>query len=640
MSASAVVEWDSTAAARTGREAVWERLRAGATIFDSCPGAAFALSGTAARLHSRPGTSRLFADDVAKVAIAGDWRLDDLPGLAATLGAGPDSSEPALLIAGYARWGEEIAQRLTGDFAILLWDWGNQRCLAFTDPIGVKPIYYATWAGGIGLGTDVSTLVRAIGVRPVPDDRVVVEHLLWEYSSTARTYWADVSRLPGGHLLQSKRDYARVKVRRYWRPSADCLVKSRAEAHEAFRALLVHSVKRRLPDRQPVLAHLSGGLDSSLIVCVAADLIRRASATCDFKTVTQRFPNRPWDEGEYVRAVKRWASVEGPEWDGSRSVPEDLMRPSLGAPDELAPRSSGSMQDLVIANQIGAGIILSGDGGDQLGRPAGVMDDLVRERPIGFALDAALNPAYPLWRRVARLRRVLGAHSPRLVSEAFRHVRYRRALPRWLVDDRKAEALLAMTDAHGTSCGDMEMDFSFHVQGWHWRDLTGARTALSLARQYAAADRHSVEMRYPFLDAQLIEFVLSLPPWLWPAPGPDEPRFHREACFDWLPPAVRERRSKAFFSGAIGERVHAALPEIERLLEGETWLAARYVQRSRMSDLLRRARSFDPVKDWRQRWRVWLEVWSIATLEAWLRAVSIYATSADTYRSRGPDGYP
>ena len=135
------------------------------------------------------------------------------------------------------------------------------------------------------------------------------------------------------------------------------------------------------------------------------------------------------------------------------------------------------------------------------------------------------------------------------------------------------------------------------------------------SRPYAMAS----SFRFPFMDWDLVMFALSIPSRYWPPPWPFE-RLHRTALADMLPAAINRREGKANATHALANRVSRQLPTIRRLFDSPGWLAGRYV-RSRLW----------PRKPWPHSKRrrhlpsgALGRVWGIATLEAWLRAVSRY----------------
>ena len=548
-----------------------------------------------------------------------DCRLDNRPALCSELSLDSDVTDSAILLDGYRRWGDDLSAHLLGDFACVIWDWERQRCLAFRDPLGIKPLFYSRHAGGIAIASDPELIMKLSRPDPKPDDQAVVEHLLWEYASPHRTFVAAISRLPGGYLRVDG-PQTTSPPRRYWTPNPrPRRFGGVREVHEEFRRLFFLSVERRLDSSGPVLAHLSGGLDSSLIVCVA-DLIRRQQGkdASWFGTVSERFPGRAWDEREFIQAVTDQTRIGGTEWDGSSAEFSDLDRSWLSGPGMAAYRTSGSTGDTELAVQRGARVMLSGEGGDQLGASSGVNDDLAKHHPWSFLVETLTGTDLSLARKLARARRLSRACIPTVLRRAWATSRYRRRLPDWL---HPRWGGLAGDIVSTFYPSDFERSFEYDVQRSHWHQLTSTRIGTALDRQQRVGARSGVEFRFPFLDQELVEFVLSIPPQFWPPEVP-ESRLHREAVGDVLPSKIRDRRTKAIFSGALGERLKRATPQIDALFHQGEWLSGRYVLRGQAQVLLRQALTG---ADWREHWAEWNWVKAIATLETWLRTIFGYA---------------
>jgi asparagine synthase (glutamine-hydrolysing) len=591
----------------------------------SCPGATLGISLFAAGM-SRSRNRQPLVDAAGKIAVVADCRLDNRDALRSELSLDLDATDSVLLVEGYRRWGRQLPKHLLGDFACVLWDWGRRRCLAFRDPLGVKPLFYSRLSSGLVIASDTDLILKVAQPAPIPDDRAVVEHLLWEYASPERTFWSAISRLPGGHVLVAGPSETRP-IERYWVPSIKARnFSSVSEVHEEFRDLFFRSVERRLESDGPVLAQLSGGLDSSLIVCVADRLRRLGRADVpSLGTVSQRFPGRSWDEGEFMRAVTEWTGLPGRDWDGSKAEFPDLVSAPLAGPGMGASRSSGSTGDLEIASQLDVHLLLSGEGGDQLGMPSGVTDDVIVRKPVAFAFEAWTRPDLSLESRLARSRRLVRQWSPLSVRQALATVQYRRRLPEWLHPRWRRLAGDIVSTFYPSQ---FAKSFEHNVQRAHWQDLTSGRLGTALDLQQRTGGRYGVEFRFPFLDQQLVEFVLSLPPQYWPREAPGA-RLHREVMHDLLPPKVRDRRTKAIFSGAIGQLLKRASAQLDALFYDGDWFSESYVRRAEAQGLLRRAMADD---SWQDHWREWQQVRAIATLEAWLRAVFGYPSRRGTPR--------
>jgi asparagine synthase (glutamine-hydrolysing) len=612
----------------------WEGSRAGVDRSDDLESGLKAWRGDAIRVEraigSVFGVSLLGADAVRQsdreplvdrtreIALVADCRLDDRDALRAELALQPDARDADLLSAGYQRWGEELPHHLQGDFACVIWDWGRRRCFAFRDHLGVRPLFYCPTSGGLVLASDIELILALVRPKLIPDDRVVVEHLLWEYASTDRTFWSGIRRLPGGHGLVDGPGRSR-RTWRYWTPDAAVnRLTGTAEVHAEFQRLFVQSVARRFQSTGPVLAHLSGGVDSSLIVCVADGLRRDHRPRPELVAVSQRFPGMSWDEGDFIRSVRDATQIEALDWDGSQAPFLDLVAPSLAGPGTRASRTSGSVGDLEIANQRSARVVLSGEGGDQLGAPWGLVDDLAVSRPGRFVLETLTRTDLSFRQKVARGGRLFRRLVPAPLRREVAGFRRRRGLPSWL---SPAWRNLAAELRAGSFTPADGPPFRYEVQRAHWHQLTSGRLSTALDLQQVVAAKHGVEIRFPFLDRDLVEFVLSLPPECWPS-RLIRARLQREAMASVLPPKIRMRTTKADFSGAGAELVKRSARQLDLLFRQGEWLSGAYVVRSEAKALLARALQTPDTKE-----PAWLQVRAIATLEAWLRAVFGYASA-------------
>jgi hypothetical protein len=160
---------------------------------------------------------------------------------------------------------------------------------------------------------------------------------------------------------------------------------------------------------------------------------------------------------------------------------------------------------------------------------------------------------------------------------------------------------------------------SSHLAKNIWRRLTSARLARVMGQHQELSLDRGTAYRFPFLDKELVMFTLTIPYAHWPAPRPFA-RFHREALADLLPPEISRRFTKADFGPARALRVRKAAPLIHDILERGPWYSEEYVDRHEAQRLCRavlwNTAAITP-SDWQA-------LWSISTLEAWMRRISGY----------------
>ena len=550
-------------------------------------------------------------DGARQVAVVADCRLDNRDELRATLSLGRESTDARLLLGAYDRWGVEMASHLVGDFAVVIWDWRRQQLVALRDHFGAKPVYYWIGERKFVVTTDIGVLIDLVEPSRVPDDQFIVEHLLMQYRSTDRTFWGQIKRLPGGHQLVARR--GRCDLARYWFPPAgEIKRRSTEEVHEDLRELFFAAVERRLDSETPIVAHLSGGMDSSSIVCVANEIYKRTGSRPLFVAASSLYPGLECDESEFIKAVVDQVAFEAEAWDGRSEGMSPLLAPSLLGPGMGADPAG----DMKVGRRIGAKVLLNGFGGDHLFASDGVLEDLARSRSAGVALGRLLGPGVSLRMRATRSRYLLRRLAPLQLRRIIGKVRGRRTAPVWLADEWRGLAgdLAAAGYPHPAHA---KMS---NVKGRHWEAIGSGSLGLALDSEQQRATASGLEVRYPFLDLKLVEYALTIPFEHWP-PVASYARLHREFLAAHLPQAVL-RRPKATFSVGVAHRMKLAWPLLRSLfLEGE-WHSARYVNRLSAQALIVRGEQSTDGNDW----ALWRGIWGIGMLEAWLRRISGYCT--------------
>lgn len=544
------------------------------------------------------------------VAVVADCRLDNRDELRRSLCLDGASNDGALLLQAYAKWGPGMASHIEGDFAVIVWDWHHKKLLALRDHLGIKPIYYWIGQREAAIASDVGILVDLIDAPLTPDDRLIVEHLLMQYRSADRTFWSDIKRLPGGHtlLIEPHKSF----VTSYWTPPENEIQpQSTEQVHENLRGLFSQAVERRLDSDSPLVAHLSGGLDSSSIVCVADQIYKLDDSRPALRVVSALYPGLECDESLFIRTVLDQVNFDAESWDGRGEGIFPLYAPSVIGPGMGAEKAG----DVAICLRIGARVLLSGQGGDHVGGCYGVPEDRVSRRSAGAILTSVCGPGVAFTKRVARLRQIARLLAPLPLRRLVGSVRAQLNVPPWLQPEwRRVAGTIAAAGYPEDSTRTMS-----HVKRRHWEEVTAASLGLALDSDQHRATAAGVEIRYPFLDRALVEYVLSIPFPHWPAPA-FYSRLQREFLASLLPEGVR-LRTKTLFSAGVAHRLRLAWPRLRSLFFDGEWRSARYVNRKAAQALMVRGAETAGGDDW----PLWRAIWGIGMLEAWLRAISGYA---------------
>jgi asparagine synthase (glutamine-hydrolysing) len=274
-------------------------------------------------------------------------------------------SDSEVLAHGYEQWGDGILDRIEGMFALAIWDANNRRLLLARDRMGEKPLYYApTPGGGLAFASELRSLRHAPGVSGDIDPSALARYLVFEYVPSPQSMLVGVSKLEPGYKLVARPGQP-PQASRYWDldfPDEDLRVNDVESATAVLLGELRRSVKERLVSDVPLGVFLSGGLDSSTVAALAAEVRGR-----DLDTFSIGFEDPSYDESNEARRV---AQHIGSRHHEDRLSPQVLLEilPAIGKLlDE--PIGDGSIVPTHLLARFArksVTVALGGDGGDEL----------------------------------------------------------------------------------------------------------------------------------------------------------------------------------------------------------------------------------------------------------------------------------
>jgi asparagine synthase (glutamine-hydrolysing) len=209
------------------------------------------------------------------------------------------------VVAAYKRWGDNCPQYLLGDFAFAIYDRVQQKLFCARDHMGVKPFYYYHAPNLFAFASEIKGLFTVPEIPQIINDLRIGDFLNADLSDAAITTYEQIWRLPPAHAL-SLTPSSGLKLWSYWAPDPHYQLELESdEAYAAeFRRIFIESVRCRLRSAFPIGSQLSGGLDSSSIVCTAYQLLQESSSPEHLHTFSHIFDQVPEsDEREYIQAV-------------------------------------------------------------------------------------------------------------------------------------------------------------------------------------------------------------------------------------------------------------------------------------------------------------------------------------------------
>src|ERR1700676_1037084 len=250
-------------------------------------------------------------DDGAQLALVFDGRVDnraELKDALATSGMPPrDDTDAELVLRAYQCWGEESPARIIGDFAYVIWDGARKRLFCARDPLGIKPLYYHLDAKRFVCASDLQALLLEPEFSTAPNEGMAAEIMCGRVLDPEETLFRDILQVVPGNYLTIDSD--QVRKHRYWSLNSAHEIRYSTDQQYAshFLELFGEAVRCRL--RHPgtgIAAQLSGGLDSSSVVSMAAWLKREGEVdSAPFETFSLISPEPKDNERSYIDAVVR-----------------------------------------------------------------------------------------------------------------------------------------------------------------------------------------------------------------------------------------------------------------------------------------------------------------------------------------------
>lgn len=540
-----------------------------------------------------------------RCALAFDGRLDNRPELQAELGLpagnGQTLSDAELVLATYLRWGESFPQRLAGPFSTAVWDRRDQRLVCARDPIGQRPLFYRSTGRHLYMASSIEPLRSVPGVTTTLNDDYV-----WDFLCTSGTVgslvpeetpFSEILRLPPGHtLVATPRE---VRVERHWKPwdMPSLEYGDDREYAEHFRELFTTVVRAQNRAAGPVCATLSGGLDSSSVVCASRELERSGALTGEpLQTLSLVWDDAAgYDEREFVDAVI--AKHPGP----AHLLPDerfdsfDLFTNATTSHDEpfsLLGRFWSSLSEKTSA--LGSRVLLAGSGGDHLlsGNNFQLADLLRRgavrkvARQLHFEAHKRDLP-YPGLIAAYLISPHLPRHlGPRLVAALTKPPDQRQLdafyywhVPEWLPD--RSSLSRRGRERHKL----VRKRFSSFAAQRDYEQLGVGSLDHQLLPLYHIALANGVDLRNPFFDTRLASFCLRLPPSAKYRDGLTK-RVLRLGLQDVLPDKVANRRDKTSYNFAMADHIRRNWMSIRDVYEQSEAQRQGYLNASLLLDAI------------------------------------------------------
>ena len=452
-----------------------------------------------------------------------DGRIDNREELAREFGV-ENRTDADLFALSYEKWGNACFSKVLGDFAAAIWNSESRNLVLVRDPFGVKKVFYFRDSEKILWATDITALLNHRDVPETLDENFVGMSLAYLPEGDTSPFKHIKPVTPGHYvILDSQRDVSTE----YWGLSF-CLRKTsdnRNVLEEELRCLLSQSLRACLRSEKPVTAELSGGLDSSTIVCFANKFLEDIGQRDGHLHTLSHVYNkaRQSDERSFIEIVEEQIGRPGfhlledddpilSRWPDAEFTSYPNRVHCFGGAVDAVHKSMKSVDSRVL---------LSGSFGDQLFVSGHVLPyeavDLVREGKLleAFATcrkwstkkrqpllqvmwHGAIRPNLPFWLRRVQTHSIQG---PPTTTASFR-------IPAWIRPQFIAQTNLK-SRIH--CLVDRDADFNAGSRGIRYANLMQAVGWFGSGYNQNQTSREQIEMRYPYLYRPLVEFLISLP---------------------------------------------------------------------------------------------------------------------------------
>lgn len=491
------------------------------------------------------------------------------------------TGDTEVLLQLYDRMGEKCLPLLNGDFSFAIWD-GRRNCMMLArDRIGVRPLFYMRHGETLYFASEVKSLLTVSGFQAVLDPLALAQiFTLWAPISP-RTAFAGVSELEPGTFMMA--DSRGERVSSYWHldfPDAGNALEdgvSHSKNIEALSDLLEDATRLRLRADVPVGACLSGGLDSSIIAALAAELSPR-----DLKTFSIAFESLEHDESGFQQEMARHLGVEHQTTvctnDDIAALFPEVVRLAEKPLIRTAPAPMLKLSSLI--RKSGIKVVLTGEGADEVFAGYDIFKEARVRRFCARQPGSKIRPAlfrklYPylpglqkqspeslaafFGAHAASLDDPLFSHRPRLNNTAAAKMFFSHDLKKYLGDYDAADDMIARLPERFGRWHPLHqaqyLETRFLLPGYILSSQ-GDRMAMG----------NGIEGRFPFLDHRLVEFAAKLSPDA-KLKGLEEKSILRAASRQRLPQCIADRvkqpyrapDSRAFVGKGSRDYVHSIL---------------------------------------------------------------------------------
>jgi asparagine synthase (glutamine-hydrolysing) len=522
--------------------------------------------------------------------LAWDGRLDNREEMISLLRQelDGDRTDVAIAMAAYLKFGSDFLPRLIGDFALSLWEPRTRTLLLARDAVGPRPLYYHANAERIIWSSELMPLLDFAGIELEVNDEYIAGYITRGPEPDLTPYKTIYAVHPGHTVIVQN---GRLRAQRFWGldPNHDIRYKTDREYEEHFRHLFREAVRSRLRVDGPVWGSLSGGLDSSAIICMADEIIAAGEAKASrLETVSYVYDEATTsDERKFIQSVEERRGRSGcylrdEECPPLASFPDETQ---LSFPDFLDCFVDRHNRLCEAMRGDGARVLLTGHGGDEMlcsnPSPAPRLGDLLVQRRLLY-----LHRSLKMWSKTSKKPYLAllwrDGVVPLLPAKLQVLLKPVVKLPSWF--DAKFVARMNLQE-RGLRTPNI---FGFDLPS-ECDQAAGFLSAMKVISKASYRARGGIEVSHPYLHRPLVEFLQAIPFEQRVRPG-ETRSLMRRALRDLLPEKILKRQGKKGPDEALFRAVARQWPQLHPIFKDARVCAGGYIGAKALQTALERVR--------------------------------------------------
>ena len=531
-------------------------------------------------------------------------------------------SDTEVILQAYEEWGHDCLNKFNGMWAFALWDGRRHELFCSRDRFGVKPFYYYWDGSNFAFASEIKALLQCPFVKTAPNDESIYQYLaIGRTEGKADTFFSNIQQLEPGHFLNVNEK--ELQVRRYYSlayttEAGDFDEKASRGYADNFMELFKDAVRIRLRSDVPVGSCLSGGLDSSAIVCIINKFLESDGYGREVigerqKTFSACYELSAYDERQFIQEVVNTTKVDAHNiFPSGKRLWEEMDDLVWHQEEPFGSTSIYAQWNVMrLAKENGVPVLLDGQGADEI---------LAGYHTYFNAYLAQLlyeGQLISFWRESNAIRKI--TKNPVFSSFSFLLPLYN-ALPAgvraWFLDSVVRGSILRVHDAglirgsfRAKYAGQKQALTAMNLQTALWQSETeyGLRELLRYEDKNSMA--FSIETRTPFVDYRLVEFVFSLPACYKIHDGWTK-YLLRSGAGGLLPDKIRWRKDKMGFPTPEHDWLRGNRQKIKEVFANKDFRASAYLDQKRILNDLNGLQSAESAAGASPLWKpLNLELW-------------------------------